>query len=193
VPEDSGSHPPLEVRSYRTVFELERRVYRIDRIRLPPGGVPMRGAIYCIALVLFTALVSTLPFVRVVAGAVPWYLGEVALPLGVGVLLALVRIEGRPFHLAVRSLVRQRLGPRWWRALRPAQSPRSRWYPGPLLMLPDGSDGRWRAFVFTGPGAVMVAGGLAIRDRRRGPFGALLRRPHITVRELPDDVVVGAR
>ena len=35
----------IEVRSYRTVFDLERRLYRIDRLRLNPGGVPVRGIV----------------------------------------------------------------------------------------------------------------------------------------------------
>ena len=29
-----------EIRSYRRVFDLERRIYSIDRLRLNPGGVP---------------------------------------------------------------------------------------------------------------------------------------------------------
>ena len=34
----------MEVRSYRRVFDLERRIYRVDRLRLNPGGVPVRGS-----------------------------------------------------------------------------------------------------------------------------------------------------
>ena len=33
----------IEIRSYRRVFDLERRIYSIDRVRLNPGGVPVRG------------------------------------------------------------------------------------------------------------------------------------------------------
>lgn len=183
--ETGGPSPPLEIRSYRAVFDLERRLYRIDRLRLPPGGIPMRGAVYCLALVLATTIISTLPLIGLIASMVPWYLRDVAVPIGVAALLALVRLEGRPFHLAVRALVRHRFGPRWWRGLRPASPPGARWHPDALLMLPDGSHGRWRAFTFTGPGAVMVQGAYECRDHRGGAFAAVLRRPHVTVHERP--------
>ena len=39
---------PIEIRSYRAVFDLERRIYRVDRLRLNPGGVPVRGVVYCL-------------------------------------------------------------------------------------------------------------------------------------------------
>ncbi len=185
--EEGRRSSSVDIRSYRTVFELERRVYRIDRLRLPPGGIPMRGAVYGIALVLAIALGSTLPLVRVVASTVPWYVRDVAVPVALAALLTIVRLEGRPFHVAVRALMRHRLGPRWLRGLRPASPPGTLWWPGELLMLPDGSDGSWRAFAFSGPGAVLVNGPHECRGRRGGPFAALVRRPHVTLRELPGD------
>ncbi len=33
----------MEIRSYRRVFDLERRIYQVDRLRLNPSGVPVRG------------------------------------------------------------------------------------------------------------------------------------------------------
>ena len=36
----------MEIRSYRRVFDLERRVYSVDRLRLNPSGVPVRGIVY---------------------------------------------------------------------------------------------------------------------------------------------------
>jgi hypothetical protein len=181
--EAPGRTPPVEIRSYRTVFELERRLYRIDRLRLPPGGIPMRGVLYGLALSVVAVLTSRLPLIDVLAAVVPWYLRDVALPIAVAALLALLRLEGRPFHLAVRALVRHRFGPKWWRSLRPAPSPAGVWRPDALLMFPDGSEGRWRAFAFEGPGAVLVAGAHDCRGRPGGPFGAVLRRPHVTLRE----------
>jgi len=177
---------PVEIRSYRTVFELERRVYRIDRLRLPPGGVPMRGALYCLGLILLAVVVSALPLVGSIAAMMPWYLRDLAAPIAVAALLALLRIEGRPFHLAARALLAQRLGSRWWSGLRPSAPPGSHWRPPDLLMLPDGSEGRWRPFAFRGPGAVMVRGAHECRDRRAGTLGAVARRPEVTVHERPD-------
>jgi hypothetical protein len=177
--------PSLEIRSYRTVFELERRLYRIDRLRLPPGGIPMRGALYCLGLVLLAVVLSGLPVVATVADIVPWYVRDLAAPIALAALLALLRMEGRPFHLAARTLIGQRLGPRWWRRLQPASGPGARWHPPDLLMLPDGSEGRWRPFDYRGPGAVMVIGDPECRDRRLAGFGAVLGGPHVTVHEPP--------
>ena len=183
----------LEVRSYRTVFQLERRVYRIDRLRLPPGGIPVRGAVYCIMLVLAASVTSTLPLVGALASVLPWYLRDVAVPVALAALLAIVRVEGRPFHLAVRSLLRQRAEPRWWSGLRPATAPGAVWRPDDLWMLPDGSDGRWRSFAFTGPGAVMFSGPHECRERRGGYLAALLRRPHVTLTPLELEGLTGGR
>ena len=42
----------LIIRSYRRVFEVDRRIYRVDRWALPvPGGVPLRGVGYFAAAV----------------------------------------------------------------------------------------------------------------------------------------------
>ena len=41
------------IRSYRRVFEVDRRIYRVDRWALPvPGGVPLRAVGYFAATVL---------------------------------------------------------------------------------------------------------------------------------------------
>jgi hypothetical protein len=102
----------IEIRSYRSVFDLERRIYRIDRLRLNPGGVPVRGAVYCIFLLLGVLLAGATPLVGVAVRALPWYLRELALPLGAAALLSVIRVEGRPFHLAARALLRYATGPR---------------------------------------------------------------------------------
>src|SRR3954466_5818937 len=52
------------IRSYRRVFEVDRRVYRVDRWALPvPGGVPLRAVGYfAAALVLMVALGGLVSF-----------------------------------------------------------------------------------------------------------------------------------
>ena len=40
----------MVIRSYRRVFEVDRRIYRVDRWALPvPGGVPLRAVGYFVA------------------------------------------------------------------------------------------------------------------------------------------------
>jgi len=172
----------IEIRSYRTVFDLERRIYRIDRLRLNPGGIPLRGVLYCGALGLLEIVLGRLPLLAPAIGLLPWYLRFLALPVGGAALLCLVRIDGRPFHLAGWALLRFAC---WHRAgggtfAPPVPRGRRREIPD-LLVLCDGSDGRLRGLRFTGPGAVLL-GVAHERGRCRGPL--LRRRSEVGVRTL---------
>jgi hypothetical protein len=132
----------IEIHSYRRVFELERRIYRIDRLRLNPGGVPVRGVVYFLTLAGASMIAGELPLLAVLAHALPWYVRALIVPcLGAG-LLAVIRLDGRPFHIAARALLGYRASPRW--------------LPHEILMLPDGSDARVRRLSYTGPGAALV-------------------------------------
>lgn len=175
-----------EIRSYRRVFELERRIYRIDRLRLNPGGVPVRGIVYFLVLLSAVMLGGSLPLLGVAARAVPWYLRDLALPGASAALLSIIRIEGRPFHLAAGSLVRYRMAPRHLAGMRRCQPPGACWWPTDIVLLPDGSDGRLRRLRYTGPGAVLVA----IEHARLAP-GARRRRPPIPGRGRADVTLVG--
>ena len=57
----------MEIRSYRRVFDLERRIYRIDRMRLNPGGVPVRGIVYFLVLLCGALMAARLPLIGVAA------------------------------------------------------------------------------------------------------------------------------
>jgi hypothetical protein len=186
----------IEIRSYRRVFDLERRIYSVDQLRLNPGGVPVRGVVYFLAILALALLGASLPGARSVAGALPWYLRDVAIPCATATVLSAIRVEGRTFHLAATALVRHRLGPR---RLAGAGGRRARtevWRPGELVLLPDGSDGRLRRMRYTGPGAVLVgvehtrsgrvvergATGSARRGRRRAVTLAAAVAPRATPR-----------
>ncbi len=119
----------MEIRSYRRVFDLERRIYRVDRLRLNPGGIPVRGVVYFLVILAATLIAGRLPLLATVARVLPWYLRDLALPAVSAAILTMIRVEGRPFHLAAGALVRYRIGPRRlagvrrlrrsWRALVP--------------------------------------------------------------------------
>ena len=177
----------MVIRSYRRVFDLERRIYRIDRLRLNPGGVPVRGIVYFIALLLLALALERVAPINLLARVVPWYVRDLALPGMFSTLLAVVRIEGRPFHLAARAVLGSGLGPRrivgLSRGCRSAPAARAVWRPQPLLMVPDGSDHRMRRLAYRGPGAVLVA--VAHERRLRGgPLARLGLRPQLALREL---------
>ncbi len=179
----------MEIRSYRRVFDLERRVYSVDRLRLNPGGVPVRGIVYFVLLLLASLIGARTPLLGAVARALPWYLSDLALPLGAATLLSVIRVEGRTFHLAAGALVRHLTAPRALCGLSRPVKVGERWRPDQIVILPDGSDSRMRRLSYRGPGAVLVAvehdrGGLA---RERGSVG-LARRwrgSSLTLRERP--------
>lgn len=165
----------MEIRSYRAVFDLERRIYRIDRLRLNPTGVPVRGVVYALALIALALLGSSLPGLSLALRLLPWYILDLGLPVGAAALLTVIRIDGRPAHLAAQSLLRHRVGPRRSVGLcaggRGSQ-PGARWRPPPLLVLPDGSDAHARRLRYTGPGAVLVA---VAHECAEHPSGLLVR------------------
>jgi len=177
----------MDVRSYRRVFDLERRIYRVDRLRLNPAGVPVRGIVYFLVIVGLALLVARLPLLALVASGVPWYVRDVALPGGFAALLTVIRIEGRPFHLAAQALLRHRAGWRRLSCLRPCGPnscafPGARWMPEQIVLLPDGSEGRMRRLRYTGPGAVLVA--VAHHRQLRGSALELFgRRPCVVLRQ----------
>lgn len=164
----------IEVRSYRRAFDVERRIYSVDTLRLNPGGVPVRGLAYYLALATLLVAAARLPLAGLVLRALPWYARELALPALLAGALSVLRIDGRTFHVAARALLRFWIEPRRLSRLQRCP-PASVWRPEPLLWLPDGSDARMRRLRYTGPGAVLVArehelraGGsrIAVRPRR---------------------------
>jgi hypothetical protein len=178
----------MEIRSYRAVFDLERRIYRIDRLRLNPAGVPVRGIVYLLALLATIVVCAHVPPLRAVASALPWYLVYLALPSAAAALLTVVAIDGRPAHLAAQALLRHRLAPRQSVGLRPGRAGWGaelgvRWRPPEILLLPDGSDARVRRLRYTGPGALLVC---VAHECVESPAPAVLGggRARLTVRAL---------
>jgi hypothetical protein len=163
----------IEIRSYRAVFDLERRIYRVDQLRLNPGGIPVRGVVYFLAILLATLILGGLPLVGALVGALPWYLRDLGLPVASATVLSVIRIEGRPFHLAAYALLRLEMGPRLFAGVRPCAAPGVQWRPEEVLILPDGSDGAMRRLRYIGPGAVLVTTAYE-RIECRGPRGRSL-------------------
>ena len=170
----------IEIRSYRAVFDLERRIYRVDRLRLNPGGVPVRGVVYCLAILACLALAGALPLLGSAVRALPWYVRDLLLPAGSAALLTMIRVEGRPFHLAATALLRHLFAPHQLAGLLAARgalgaslgrldaSSTAVWRPEELLMLPDGSDTCPRRLRYSGPGAVRMTANRQVLVLERG-------------------------
>jgi hypothetical protein len=169
----------VEVRSYRRVFDLERRIYRVDHLRLNPSGVPLRGVVYFLALAAATSLTARLPGAGAIVGALPWYVRDLALPGVLAALLAVVQIDGRPFHLAARAVVRFHARPRTHTRGCFDGGRAGVWLAPPLLMIPDGSDPRIRRFRYTGPGVAHL--GVSHEHHERGALGRVASRADVTV------------
>ena len=175
----------MEIRSYRRVFDLERRLYRVDRLRLNPGGVPVRGVVYFLVALAICLVFQQLPWLGAIARMIPWYLRDLALPAAVATVLGVIRIEGRPFHLAAQALLRHQLGARRLAGDRRCRAPGERWWPPDIVLLPDGSDGGMRRMRYKGPGAVLVTveherAGSRLGGRARC-LARLVGRPDVTV------------
>jgi hypothetical protein len=175
----------VEIRSYRNVFELERRIYRIEGLRLNPAGVPIRGIVYFLALIVCALVGGRLPLLHTLAQTLPWYVRDVALPALAAAALTIIRIEGRPFHLAALALARYGASAREFAGVRPRRAVDRRWRPDELLVLVDGSDARLRRLRYTGPGAVLVSAAHVRAEWRPGSLRGLARRPNVTVAPLP--------
>lgn len=146
----------VTVRSYRGVFEFERRIYRIDRYRLSPGGVPVRGVLHLIVCAAVVFLAGRLPVLSSVLGAFPWTLRWVGIPVGLAVLTTILKLDGRPLHRALIPLVRFVVLPRRLAGFRAAAAPGSRWHPGEMVTALDGSGPRLPKLTYTGPGALVI-------------------------------------
>jgi hypothetical protein len=186
----------MEIRSYRRVFDLERRIYSVDTLRLNPAGVPVRGLVYLAVLVVATLALAHLPLSGWVFARAPWYLSELALPALAASVLAMLRLGGRAIHLTGRALLGLWTGPRRLTRLQPCAAAPRAWRPPEILLLPDGSDSRMRRLRYTGPGAalVMCEHELGRPGRLRARLGSARRslsvRPAAGARHLEDGKVI---
>jgi hypothetical protein len=145
-----------EVRSFREVFALERRIYRIDRLRLNPTGVPVRGVAYSAALLVLAQLADGLPLLGELLGLAPWPLRDLVAPVTLAAALALLRVDGRPAHDALVSAARFALGARQLSGFERREPIGSVWRPGALVVITDGSESHLRELTYRGPGDVLV-------------------------------------
>jgi hypothetical protein len=105
--------------SYRRVFEVDRRIYRVDRWALPvPGGVPLRAVGYFVAALLAVIVAGSLPGIGELVTGVSAPLRFVVAPLAVAVLGIQAAPDGRIAHrfawdwLRLRLRARRRCGDR---------------------------------------------------------------------------------
>jgi hypothetical protein len=148
---------PPEIRSFHAVFALERRIYCIDSLRLNPAGIPLRGIVYAAVLVVASLLAGALPPTSWLDPLLPWYVRDVGIPVALATVLGSARVDGRAFHLGAHAALTHLLAPRKLGRLEPLPAG-GRWRPPAVVCIPDGSDARFRAMRYRGPGVVLVRG-----------------------------------
>lgn len=172
-------HGRVPIRSYRVVFRLERRIFQVDHFRLPfPYGVEVRALAYAAVVYLAVLVLSSLPLLGALLGLLPAPVHWGLAPLGVVFAMLKLRIDGRPPHRVLSSLLRWSWQPKHLAGLRPCPRAGATFTPlAELWMCPDWRAPRYRAAVITGPAKVTlrypatveVKAGLRQRLRARQP------------------------
>jgi hypothetical protein len=156
----------IAIRSFRVVFELERRIHKVDRIRLPlPYGLPLRSIAYaCCAFVAIVAL-TRVPLVGAVVTALPAPVRLAVLPAMVAYALTQLRPDGRPAHWFLLAWARQRLAVPTFVSLAPRRQRRTELLDA-FVVAPDERDVRYRVGVIEGPAVALLR--LPVAPRARG-------------------------
>src|SRR4051794_3875421 len=168
----------LVIRSYRRVFEVDRRIYRIDRWALPvAGGIPLRAVGYLAATLVLVVLLSVLPGTGELIGAISAPLRYVIIPLAVAVLGSQAAPDGRAAHRFAADWVGLKLRPRRHSAGRvmPLEEQRVPWH-GDLGVTWDQHGTRIARGRVTGPARItfnvpLDLRGLVARPAAQGPCG----------------------
>jgi hypothetical protein len=156
----------IEIRSYRVCFDLERRVHKIDRWRVPlPYGVPLRGLAYGGAGLLLVLFAARLPLVGQLLAALHPALRLGGLPVGAAALLLRWNPDGRTAHRAILASLRLWLAPRRLIGFRSLAPPGATLL-GDVAVAADERSCRLRKGVVRGPARVVLR--YPVRGRGRG-------------------------
>ncbi len=145
------------IRSYSVCFQIERRLYRIDRWRLPaPNGVPLLGIGYTVILIFAILILDSFP-------GIGWFLHTLhplvrylVLPVGLTYLLIHWTVDGRPVHRTGLSFLRWRLSPARLVAFRRALEADHVTRFGTVTIAPDEEHARMRRGIIEGPARVIL-------------------------------------
>jgi hypothetical protein len=162
----------LVIRSVRSVFELERRIHKIDRYRIPlPYGLPLRSLGFGAACLLAVLVLGAVPVLGPALDRLPPPMRLVLLPVFAAYALGRVRVDGRPLHSALGSLARFAVGPRRLVGFRTGGATSEGL--GDVVMAPDERVSRYRAGRVQGPAELLL----------RYPAQARQRGGKLTVRQ----------
>jgi hypothetical protein len=145
------------IRSYHRAFHFELMLYTLGNLR-PWRPVPARGVFYtAVGELVMIALAHAVVIGTVISGLGPVVVYGV-IPLALGWLLTVARVEGRRFHIAARVWARHvRSGRTLIGGYRAIKRPGKRWQPRRTLVINDGRDGAPpEGLRLEGPGRVLL-------------------------------------
>lgn len=149
----------VTVRSYRDVVDVvERRIFRVDRWRLPtPQGVSVRALAYAAGCFAAVLVLGALPVFGQLLDLVPASLRYLALPALGGWALASLAIDGRPPHHALASAARHGARARTMAGLRATGPVGTSLSPvAAVQVAPAGDEPRYRAGRVRGPATIAL-------------------------------------
>lgn len=173
----------VPIRSYRGIFSVDRRIYRIEQWRIPvPGGIPLRAFLYYVGALVAVLGLGRLPVLGDGLALVhPAYLYVIG-PVAVAVLGTRVVPDGRAPHRFARDWIAFRLRSRRRSAGRtvPLEGERVSGL-APLALGPDEHGTELRRARVSGAGRVDFRDPVVLQRGRRGkltarPVGAGRRR-----------------
>lgn len=163
----SGDDGSVPIRSFRVCFELERRLHKIDRWRIPvPYGVPLRGIAYAALLLLAVLILRRLPITGALLDALPFGFRYVLLPLVGAYVLTQLKLDGRSAHAAGVAWLRYQLAPSRVCAFRPLPRTDAAVL-GQITVAPDERGARNRRGVIEGPARVTLRYPALLQPRGR--------------------------
>jgi hypothetical protein len=177
----------VPIRSYRGIFSVDRRIYRIERWRLPvPGGVPLRALVYFMGALAAVLLLRRLPVIgELVAVVHPAYV-YVIFPTALAVFGTRVVPDGRAPHRFARDWLAFHLRSHRRSAGRAVALEGERVGTGSALPIrPDRHGLDLRRARLSGPGALSFRDPVVVTRHRRGrlvarPVGAHRGRGTVT-------------
>lgn len=168
-PGPTGPHP-IELRSYRAVFELEYRIYRVQRWSLPlANGIALSTICWTMGAAVAMLLLRAAPLLGSALGALPDPLRYVALPAAFGVAMSRYRPDGRPLHRFIAAALRHRGSARCVDAfLASPAAEREERFVEAICICAGPSEQRYRSGCLGGPAVVALRGQAQIRGRPHG-------------------------
>ena len=178
----------LVIRSFRSVFELERRIHKIDRYRIPlPYGLPLRSLGFGAGALLVLLVLDGVPVLGGALRELPPPARFVLLPAAAAYVLGRLKLDGRPIHQAIGPLAGFALSAKRVAAFRGARLGQTRL--GDVVMAADERSWHYRKGRVDGPAELLLRYPAQARQRggrmvvRQGSAAAMWRGKRVMVRK----------